>query len=59
MLKPPMHTRKQMQRFADMGKSHCDNASCSEELHEGKYSLSSKEQDGRTEKQQAGWEEHD
>jgi len=58
-LKPPMHTRNQMQGFADMGQSNCHNASCSQQLHERKQSLLSKEQDCRTEKQKTGWQEHD
>ena len=49
----PVHRRKQAERFEDVSENDNDQASRAKQLQNGSYGLSSKNQDGGAEKQQA------
>jgi hypothetical protein len=59
MLKPPMHPRKQVQRFGDMSKNYHHQTACADNLQDTRYTLSSREQDYGAKKQHARWHQSD
>src|SRR5260370_30254463 len=59
MLRAPVHPRKQVKRFAEMGENDQHQTSCAECLLERAQALFSKEQDYRTKKQHVRWHQRD